>query len=90
MTSVDLEKCYDRIIHVAAALALLSIGVPHARIHSMFESIQKMMHRVRTALDDSDITYGSEDIGDCDINHRMYYKGIPQVPIFGLLLALFF
>ena len=41
LTSVDLEKCYNRIIHVAAALALLSIGIPHARIHSMFESIQK-------------------------------------------------
>ena len=64
LTSVDLEKCYDRIIHVAAALALLSIGIPHARIHSMFESIQKMIHRIRTAFGDSDITYGCEDIGN--------------------------
>ena len=30
----------------------------------MFESIQKMIHMIRTAFGDSDITYGGEDIGD--------------------------
>lgn len=64
LISVDLEGCYDIILHLAAALALLSIGIPHARIHSMFESIQKMIHRIRTAFGDSDIMYRGEDIGD--------------------------
>ena len=32
LTSVDLAGCYDRILHLASALALLSIGIPHARI----------------------------------------------------------
>ena len=45
-------------------LALLSIGIPHARIHFMVESIQEMIHRIRTAFGDSDITYGGGDIGD--------------------------
>ena len=30
----------------------------------MFESIQKMIHRIRTAFGDSDITYGGKDIGN--------------------------
>ena len=64
LISVDLEGCYDIILHLAAALALFSIGIPHARIHSMFESIQKMIHRIRTAFGDSDIMYRGEDIGD--------------------------
>jgi len=49
----DLKGCYDRIIHNAAALALLRIGVPKAKIHSMFDTIQRMVHRIRTAFGDS-------------------------------------
>ena len=62
-TSVDLENNYDRIVHSAAAFALLRIGVSHAKIKSMFESIQKMVHRVRSAYGDSEGTYGGGDIG---------------------------
>ena len=43
LTSCDLAGCYDRIIHTAAALAPLRIGVSHTRIQSMFESLQKMI-----------------------------------------------
>ena len=57
----DLTGCYDRIIHNAAALALLRIGVSHAKIHSMFGSIQRMIHRVRTVFGDSETTYGGDD-----------------------------
>ncbi len=70
LTSLDLASCYDRIIHTAAALALLKIGIPHSRIHSMFSSIQKMIHRIRTAFGDSEKTYGGEDLGD--------WKNFPQ------------
>ena len=41
ITSCDLAGCYDRIIHTAAALAMLRIGVSHKRIKSMFQTIQK-------------------------------------------------
>jgi len=40
----DLTACYDRIIHNAAVLALLRIGVPHTKIITMFKSIQHMIH----------------------------------------------
>ena len=46
--SVDLSSNYDRIIHTAAAFALLRIGVPHAKIKSMFESIKKIYASIFT------------------------------------------
>ena len=52
MTSCDLAGCYDRIVHTAAALAMLRIGIPHARIETMFDSMQIMVHRIRTAFGD--------------------------------------
>ena len=64
LTSSDLAGCYDRILHSAAALALLRVGISHNRIKSMFASIQKMIHKIRTAFGDSEISFGGEDIGD--------------------------
>ena len=64
LCSSDLAGCYDRIVHTAAALALLRLGVSHTKIHAMFSSIQRMIHKVRTAYGDSDNTYGGDDIGD--------------------------
>ena len=64
MTSCNLAECYDRIVHNAAALALLRIGVSHLWISSMFSTIQRMTHRIRTAFSDSDITYGGDDFVD--------------------------
>jgi len=61
MAMSDLTGCYDRIIHNAAALVLLRLGISHAKIHSMFDTIQRMVHRVRTAFGDSEISYGGDD-----------------------------
>ena len=41
LTSSDLAGCYDRIIHSAAAMALLRVGIPHNKINSTFASIKK-------------------------------------------------
>ena len=64
MTSCDLAGCYNRIVYTAAALALLCICVPHAKIECMFSTIQRMVHRVRTAFGDSEGTYGGDDYPD--------------------------
>ena len=72
--SIDLKSNYDRIVHTAAALALLRVGISHTKIISMFESIQKMVHRVRTAFGDSNNTYGGDDLG----NWENYAQGILQ------------
>ena len=62
LASCDLEGCYDRIIHTAAALALRRVGVKPQKLETMFDSIQKMVHKIRTIFGDSDSTYGGEDI----------------------------
>ena len=61
--SINLTRNYDRIIHTAAALFLLGIGIFHQKIHSIFSSIQKMIHRVKTAFGPLEYTYGGDDIG---------------------------
>ena len=40
----------------------------------MFESIQKMIHRIRTVYGDSDVTYGGDTLGDL----TNYQQGIIQ------------
>ena len=77
LTSADLEACYDRIIHTAAALALLRVGISHKRINTMFQSIQLMIHRIRTLFGDSDITWGGEDLDDIQ-DWENYPQGVLQ------------
>ena len=74
LTSSDLLGCYDRIIHTAAALALLRVGIPHSKINSMFASIKRMTHKIRTMYGDSDISYGGDDIG----KWQNYPQGVIQ------------
>ena len=56
--SSDLEGCYDLIMHTATYIALLRVGIPKTKIHSMFTSIQRLIHRIRTLFGDSEISYG--------------------------------
>jgi hypothetical protein len=58
MTSCDLKSCYDRIVHAPASLALQRLGVPQRTMISMFDSIQRMRHKVRTSFGDSTLAYG--------------------------------
>ena len=51
-------------MHITAALALLWIRIPPSVIYSMFDTIKRLVHRIRAAFGDSDITYGVNDIGD--------------------------
>ena len=56
--SCDLTGCYDRVVHSAISLAMQRLGFPPGAIQSQFSNIQKLIHRVRTAFGDSDLTYG--------------------------------
>jgi hypothetical protein len=75
MTSCDLAGCYDRIVHTAAALALLRIGIPHAKVETMFKTIQRMVHKIRTAFGDSEGEYGGDEILP---NWRAFPQGVLQ------------
>ena len=83
LTGYDLAGCYHRIIHTAAALVLLRIGIPYARMYSMSTTIKKMMHRIRIAFGDPNITYGGDGIGDGNMFHNEYRKVILLVQIYG-------
>ena len=64
LISSDLAEYYDHIVHIAAALALLHVGIPHSRIYSMFDSTQMMIHRIRCTSGDSKFLNGGDDIGE--------------------------
>jgi hypothetical protein len=54
----DAKSCYDRVVHSIAALAMRRMGVPVNTIKSMFSTLQKASHKIRTAFGVSDKTYG--------------------------------
>ena len=58
LTCCDLKSCYDRILHAPASLALQHAGTPQTEVASMFDSIQRMSHKVRTSFGDSKTSYG--------------------------------
>ena len=62
MTSCNLASCYDRVVHTAAVIALMRLGVSCAKTTLLFSTIQKMIHRVCTAFGDSKKYYGGDDL----------------------------
>jgi Reverse transcriptase (RNA-dependent DNA polymerase). len=61
ITCCDLKSCYDRILHGPASLALQHVGMPQTEVASMFDSIQRMTHTVRTSFGDSTSSYGNHN-----------------------------
>ena len=61
MCACDLKSCYDRIIHSAAAVALRRVGVSQEKIQCMFETVQRLVHKIRTAYGISEDSYGGEE-----------------------------
>jgi hypothetical protein len=49
----DAKACYDRIVHNCASLCLQCIGTRQQPIISMFDTIQKLQHHVRTIYGES-------------------------------------
>ena len=60
MCACDLKSCYDRIVHSAASLSLQRIGISLPRIQCMFSTVQRLVHRVRTAYGSSEGTFGGD------------------------------
>ena len=58
MCACDLKSCYDRVVHTAASLALQRVGIPLSKIKCMFGTIQRLVHRIRTAFGLSKYTFG--------------------------------
>jgi hypothetical protein len=83
----NLKGCYDRIVHNAAALALLRIGVSKAKIHSMFDTIQRIVHRIRTGFGDATETYGGDDIMDWQFTPKGVLQGNASGPTIWSVLS---
>ena len=58
--SCDLKSCYDRIVHTFTARATRRAGAAESAKVSMFNTIQRLKHQVRTAFGDSEETFGGE------------------------------
>jgi hypothetical protein len=55
----DAKSCYDRIVHTPASLALQRMGLSKEVVSSLFTTIAKMKHYIRTGLGDSIMSYRS-------------------------------
>ena len=60
LCSNDAKSCYDRVVHSVATLSMRRLGCPKEPIKSMFLSLQKAAHRIRTAFGVSDKKYGDD------------------------------
>lgn len=58
--SYDLKSCYNRIVHAFAALEMHRTGAARSATVNMFDTVQKLRHKVRTAFGDWDNTFGGE------------------------------
>ena len=56
----DLRSCYDLIAHAPATLSMRSQGAPAPPIHSMFSSLQNMVHHCQTSFGVSEATFGGD------------------------------
>mmetsp|Transcript_7610 Transcript_7610/g.11299 ORF Transcript_7610/g.11299 Transcript_7610/m.11299 type:complete len:146 (-) Transcript_7610:3086-3523(-) len=64
MTSCDLAGCYDCIVHGALSLALQRVGVKVETVASMCDTLQQMLHLVRTAFGNSADSFGGDEWGE--------------------------
>ncbi|CAJ1960593.1 unnamed protein product [Cylindrotheca closterium] len=52
--SNDAKSCFDRIVHWVAIISLMRFGIQWRTLRSMFVTLMKSKHRVRTGFGDSD------------------------------------
>ena len=64
--SCDLKSCYDRIVHSCVTLAIRRASVADLSTISMFATIQKLKHKVRTVYGGPEDTFGGEEWRELD------------------------
>ena len=60
LCSNDAKSCYDRVVHSVSSLSMHCLGANIGPVKSMFISLQKSAHRIRTAFGISEKTYGQD------------------------------
>lgn len=61
LCSNDAKSCYDRIVHNFASICLQRLGSPIPPIQSMFGTIQRLSHHIRTVHGDSKLSFSGKD-----------------------------
>jgi hypothetical protein len=61
LCSNDAKSCYNRVVHSFAILCVLRLGCPMGPLISMFVTLQKMNHFIRTPYGVSSTTFTSEN-----------------------------
>jgi hypothetical protein len=59
MAGTDAKSCYDRMAHTPTRLSMQRLGVPKGAITSLFGVLQKSIHCIRTAYEDSEVQFMS-------------------------------
>ena len=59
--SCDLKSCYDRIVHSFVSMVMQRVGSPTVAVESMFGTIQKLKHVVRTSHGNSEQSFLGEE-----------------------------
>ena len=88
--SCDLHSCYDRIVHSFASIAMQRAGAPSAAIESMFSTIQKLKHTVRTCHGDSEQNFGGEDWREINPLHGVGQGNGAGPAIWAVISTVFF
>jgi len=61
--SNDAKLCYDHIVQLFTAIALMHLGVPMNPLRMMFGTIQELLHFIRTMHGDSKQFFGGKTSG---------------------------
>ena len=88
--SCDLHSCYDRVIHPFASVAMQRAGAPAAAIESMFGTIQRLKHVVRTCHGDSTSSFGGEDWREINPLHGVGQGNGAGPAIWAVISTVFF
>jgi hypothetical protein len=81
----DAKGCFDRINHTFTILVLMSFGVSAVLARSLFETLQKADHHIKTGYDGSDKAYGNNNEPE---PHQGIGKGNGLGPTLWALLSL--
>ena len=88
--SCDLHSCYDRVVHSFASLAMQRAGAPASAIASMFGTLQKLKHTVRTCYGESEQTFGGEPWREVDPLHGVGQGNGAGPAIWAVISTVFF
>ena len=58
----DARVCFDRIVHIVAILVFMSFRVSATSVRTLFGTLQKAHHRIKTGFGIFDHVYGNKDV----------------------------